>query len=293
MSLVRAGLIVRALRRHQRLRQVDLAGAAGVSQQAVSRIERGEFGPLSVEAYLRVVGQLGAEIDLNPKWRGPKLASLLDARHAAMQNHVTGTLVSGGWLVRPEYTFNHFGDRGSVDILGWLALERALLLTEIKPDLLCVEETMRILDMKLRVVPALVKRELGWDVDPSRIGCVLVLPASSQQRDLVDRHSSSLRAALPERTVDVRRWLAEPDHPLRAIWFVRDTHSVGDKSKPATPRSCADQVGGLAGENFWCESLAPRAVWRRLTSCGTTRARRRLELRVDRCPVSTYYSPAE
>jgi len=217
------------------MRQLDLAKLTGLSQSAVSRIERGDFSGLGVATYLRLVEILGAEVDLSPRWRGPKLAAILDARHAHLQNLVVAILESLGWVVRLEFSFNHYGDRGSVDIIAWHPRFRALLIIEIKPELLSVEETLRVLAMKLRLVPKLVGAELGWDVDLTRVASVLVLPANSQQRELVERHSFSFDAALPERTVAVRRWLRSPDRPLRGVWFVRITHGVGAKSKPATP----------------------------------------------------------
>lgn len=169
MDRVRVGQIFRALRREQNLRQADLAGRAGVAQQTVSEVECGRFGRLTVDAYCHLAETLGADVDLAPRWRGPKLARLLDRRHAALCDAVARELVALGWEIRTETTFNHFGDRGSVDLLAWRADVRALLIVEIKTELVSIEETLRTLDMKTRVVPMVAARDLGWAavrVDP-------------------------------------------------------------------------------------------------------------------------------
>jgi transcriptional regulator with XRE-family HTH domain len=235
---VRVGLIFRALRRQQQLLQADVAARAGVCQQAVSNVERGRFGRMSVDAYCRLAECLGAEIPLEPRWRGPKLARLLDKRHAALQNSVVAFVSDRGWRASTEYTFGYFADRGSVDVLAWRKDSRAVLIVEVKSELDSIEETLRTLNMKIRVAPRIAVDSLGWR--PASIGGVLVLPDTSTARDVVDRHSASLGAALPARTVEVKRWTAEPAGPLRGIWFFRDT----------TPERVAERRGG------------PDRVWR-------------------------------
>ncbi len=233
MDRVRVGLIFRAVRRDQRLRQADVAARADVAQQTISDIERGRFGRLSVDVYCRVAEAVGAEIVLAPRWRGPKLARLLDRRHARLQDATARLLSDLGWKVRTEETFNDYGDRGSVDILAWLASTEALLIVEIKSEIDSLEGTLRALKTKIRVVPRLVRRELGWQ---SRcVGAVLVLPDGSTHRDLVARHDALVSACLPARTCAVRQWVATPVGDIRGVWFLRDTDRGGLTEKPSTP----------------------------------------------------------
>ena len=91
------------------------------------------------------------------------------------------------WQVVVEYTFNHYGDRGSVDVLAWHAGARILLLIEVKSELDGLESVLRSMDVKLRVVPPLVARERGWRV--KSLGSVLVLPDESTTRRTVARMS--------------------------------------------------------------------------------------------------------
>jgi transcriptional regulator with XRE-family HTH domain len=242
---VYAGQVFRALRREQHLRQADLARKAGLAQQTISDLECGQFGRLSVDTYCRVAEALGAEVVLTPHWRGPKLARLLDRRHAQLQNLAVSALCARGWEIRPEVTFNDFGDRGSVDILARKAGIPALLILEIKSELDSLEETLRTLNMKVRVVPGVVRREFGWT--PGAVGVVLVLPDGSSHRDTVARHASLIDSALPDRTVAVRRWLDNPCGDMRGVWFLRDTDRGGAAEKIPPRHRVAAPLGGAEG----------------------------------------------
>jgi transcriptional regulator with XRE-family HTH domain len=227
MDRVRVGNTFRAIRVELCLRQADVARLAGSSQHTVSDIECGRFGGISVDTYCRVASALDADIQLSPRWRGPKLDRLLDRRHALIQNRIVEILVAAGWVVRTEYSFNRYGDRGSVDILAWLPNVRALLIIEIKTEITDLEETLRVLDMKRRVVPPLAGHELGWS--GGALASVLVLPDASAHRTLVERHRALVSGSLPHRTVAVRNWIAAPFGDLGGVWFLRDTSQGGAK----------------------------------------------------------------
>ena len=217
MDRVRIGNTFRAIRLELHLRQADVADRAGVSQPIVSSIERGLSGPISLDKLERVAGVLQAELAVTLRWRGPNLARLLDRRHATLSNAVAAELREIGWQMLPEDTFNEFGDRGAVDILAWRQDERALLIVEIKTELVDLQEMLRTLDMKSRVVPGQVRRRRGWRVDC--VATVVVMPGTSTHRRAVANHDALLGAALPGRTVEIRRWLATPAGHLRGIWF--------------------------------------------------------------------------
>jgi transcriptional regulator with XRE-family HTH domain len=225
MDRVKIGNTFRAIRMDMRLRQADVAARAHVSQQTVSRLECGRFGGLSIDAYSSVAEAIGADVRLAPYWRGAKLDRLIDRRHALIQNEVTRLLLSLGWQLGTEKSFNHFGDRGSVDVLAWRANAGALLIVEVKTEIASLEETLRVLDMKARVVPGLVSRAGDWQ--PRVVGAVLVLPDATAHRDLVARHSATIAASLPARTLAIRGWLAEPAGPIRGIWFLGGTRAGG------------------------------------------------------------------
>jgi transcriptional regulator with XRE-family HTH domain len=234
MDRVKIGNTFRAIRVELRMRQADVAERANVSQQRISDIECGRLGGISIETYCRVAGAIDADVQLTPRWRGPKLDRLLDRRHALLQNRVVEILAAAGWIVRTEFSFNLFGDRGSVDILAWMPAARGLLVVEIKTEITGLEETLRVLDMKRRVVPALVAREVGWRA--AVVASVLVMPDASTHRDLIDRHSAMVSASLPGRTVAVRNWVTAPAGQLSGIWFLRDTRQGGAKWRVLSSR---------------------------------------------------------
>lgn len=67
-----------------------------------------------------------------------EVTKLLDAGHARLADRVVGLLRAAGWAVIVEYTFSHYGERGSVDIVAWHAAARTLFIVEIKTILLDV-----------------------------------------------------------------------------------------------------------------------------------------------------------
>ncbi len=208
MRQVGLGSAYRAVRIELRLRQADVAARARVSQQTVSRIERGCLGPISIDALQSVAGALEADLRLALRWRGAGLARLIDRRHAQLQDLVVALLVGAGWEVAVEETFNHYGECGSVDILAWRADVRALLIIEIKSELADVQDTVATLDRKVRVVPQVVRKTRGWSA--RSVAGILVLPDAKVARSAVASHAATMAAAFPCRTLDVRRWVATP-----------------------------------------------------------------------------------
>jgi transcriptional regulator with XRE-family HTH domain len=220
MQELRAGKVLRLVRRRRGLTQSDLAALAGVSQQTVSLLERGNADTSTLRLIKQVAAPLGITVDLAFKWKGPELDRLADARHARIVQAVVSRL-GPAWELIVEFTFNHYGDRGSVDILAWHAAARALLIIEVKSELDGVESVLRPMDVKARVVPEVIARERGWKI--ATVGLVLVLPDESATRRAVARVETVLDVALPKRTVAVRRWLLAPDGAIRGLWFLADT----------------------------------------------------------------------
>jgi transcriptional regulator with XRE-family HTH domain len=214
---ISVGRAVQAVRLSRNLRQSDVAARAGVSRQAVSRLERGLVDGMTV-ATLRAVGRA---LDMPPLvtlgWRGPETERLRDRLHAATVEAAAGQLEALGWELAPESSFNHFGERGSADILAWHSRQRALLVVEVKTRLWDLQDLLAGLDVKWRVLPAQARSRLGWNA--AAVGVVLVLPELSTHRHVVERHAATFRAALPQRQLEVRAWLAEPRGNLRGIWF--------------------------------------------------------------------------
>ena len=170
MDDLKIGAIVRAVRRRRGLRQRDVAALAGVCQSAVSVVERGQLDGLSVRTVRRVAAALEINMPFEPRWRGGELPRLVDARHAAMVERVVARLSACGWAAVVEYTFNHFGEKGAMDVIGWRAAERALLVVEVKTELDNLQNMLSVLDRKARLVPQLVAAERGWHAQSRGLG---------------------------------------------------------------------------------------------------------------------------
>jgi transcriptional regulator with XRE-family HTH domain len=224
---VAVGRMAQDVRRARGLSQAEVAARAGVGRETVSRLERGLLDGLSVGALRAISRGLAMPSIASVGWRGPELDRLRDSRHAAIVEAVARLLSSSGWRLDPEYTFNHYGDRGSVDALGWNADCRALVIGEIKPRIWDLQDTLSAMDRKLRVLPMLLARERGWRA--ASVGLVLFMPELSTHRHLIERHRATFQAALPDRQVRVRQWLGTPDGDIRGIYFLPDSQQINKR----------------------------------------------------------------
>ena len=216
--MVRFGRGIRVLRIRRGWRQVDLAKAAGVSQSIVSRIERGLGGRLTVEMLARVAQALGSRVDLRLNWQGEGLDRLLDQDHARLVELVTRLLLDAGWDVRTEVSFWVRGERGSVDVLAWHEASQALLVIEVKSVVPDVQGTLVTLDRKSRLGPE-IAATVGWR--PRTVARLLAINASRTSRRRVAAHAATFGAALPQRLVEVRRYLSNPvGEPIRGLIFL-------------------------------------------------------------------------
>jgi transcriptional regulator with XRE-family HTH domain len=201
-------------------RQSDLAVKCGLSQSAVSRIERGCLASATVDAVERVVTALGAELDVRIRWRGEELDRLLDAVHAAMVERLIEILDPLGWQCAAEVTFMVHGERGSVDLLAWHRQTGRLLVAETKSVVPDMQQMLGAFDRKVRLGPSIAAQR-GWRV--TGVARALVLAGTATNRRRADRFEATLRSALPADARAMRRWLADPVGPCpAALWFLSD-----------------------------------------------------------------------
>jgi transcriptional regulator with XRE-family HTH domain len=236
MDLVRFGRGIRALRLRRRWRQLDLALAAGVSRSVVGMIELGQGRRLIVETYARIAEALGARVDLVLRWNGEALDRLLDSDHAALVEAMAHQLGAAGWEVRAEVSFAIWGERGSVDVLGWHAATRTVLVIEVKSVVADVQATLFGLDRKGRL-GAEIAKSIGWTA--AGVGRLLVISGDRTSRRRVARHAATFEAALPDRLLAVRRWLRAPDpgRPLRGLLFVTPATTTGTRHRQSGKRA--------------------------------------------------------
>ena len=229
------GLVIRALRRRRGWRQVDLATHAGVSQSTVSRIERGWFEDLSLRTVRSVSSALEARVHLAPRWRGAELDRLLDEDHAAVVASVARQLESLGWQALLEVTYAHYGERGSIDVLGLQPSLKAVAVIEIKTDIASTEELGRKIDEKARLAPEIVRARVGWV--PAVVGRLVVMPDTMRLRRLVERHEV-LKRMFPSDGRAVRRWLRDPRESVAGLWFLSEIRpwTLRGRSARSTPR---------------------------------------------------------
>jgi transcriptional regulator with XRE-family HTH domain len=211
------GRLLRSIREHQGKTQSEISDEAGVSQGAVSRAERGLIGELSVDVVDRIASALGASLYLDIRYQGGAAARLLDRVHAALVDHVVGSL-RRDWEIVVEYTFNEFGERGSVDVLAWHARTRTLLIVEVKSAFTDLQAMLLSLGRKLRLVPDLVRRERGWD--PLAVARIVVVAGTTSNRSIVAEHPSVFGVSFPARSREIKAWLRQPSGPVAGIWFV-------------------------------------------------------------------------
>jgi hypothetical protein len=194
----------------------------------VSDLELGRLEEVGLATARRVADQLDVRIIVTAQWRGGELDRLLDRAHASIVEHVIAILRAADWQVLPEFTFNVYGDRGSVDILAWNPGERILLIVEVKSTLTDIQAMLSSMSKKIRVVPRAV-RERGWR--PRNVAVLLIAPGTHGNRSIVARHAETFDAALPARTREVRSWLRRPSGSLAGIWL------LSPRSVPAVARS--------------------------------------------------------
>jgi transcriptional regulator with XRE-family HTH domain len=222
------GSAIRAVRLRRSLTQEQLAAAAGVSRPIVSLIERGRVDETSVRTVRQVAAILGVSVTLNARWRGAEMAKLLDEAHAALVGSVVERLTAAGWIVLPEHTFSIWGERGSIDVFAWHPGCRALLCVECKTKLPDLQDVLSTMDRKRRLAREIAKVE-GWD--PGIVGSVLAVPDQTWARHAVAGSAAVFDAALPARTVEVRRWLGSPAGDLRGIWFLLNDSPTNAKRR--------------------------------------------------------------
>jgi len=196
MDHERTGRTFRAVRHRRRWRQADLAARAGVSATVISRIERGRLREVSLDALEQLAGALDIQLSIVARWRGGDLDRMLNARHAALAERSIAWLAKlGPWVVRPEVSFAFAGERGIVDILAWWADRRALLVVELKTDIVDVAELLGTFGRKRRLA-ARIAAELGWR--PDVVGACLLIDEGRTNRRRVAAHALTFRASLPD-----------------------------------------------------------------------------------------------
>ena len=219
----RFGSVVRSVRLKKRWRQADLAKAANVSPSTISRVERGHLDQLSLETIRKVARALDVRVDLVARWRAGDLDRLLNARHSKLHELVARMFRDDlpAWVLRPETSFAIFAERGVIDILAWHAGRRALLVIELKTDIVDVNELVGVVDRKRRLAPQ-VAAGFGWDAETVSVWVIVADGRTNRKRIAV--HNAMLRAAFPTDGRSMRSWLRDPVGAVSALSTWHNDH---------------------------------------------------------------------
>lgn len=203
----RIGRVILILRQRRGWRQEDLAIRSGVSQSAISDMERGRIDRYTLQTIRNVLRALDASVGLDPMWGGRgDLDRLLDADHARLMQHWADRHRHAGWEVWNEASYSIYGERGRIDQLAYHPPTAVLEVTEGKTGIWDVQDTLGRLDAKIRLAPR-VAAQRGWKV--SRVVGALVIMDGTTARRRVRAHED-LFARYAIRGHIANAWVRDP-----------------------------------------------------------------------------------
>jgi transcriptional regulator with XRE-family HTH domain len=209
MPRVRTNLppAVRSLRRRRGWRQSDLAERSGLSRDIVSRVELGQLDGVTLRSVEALARSLGATLAVDLRWRGADLDRLIDRAHARIQAAVVRRLREAGWITHVEVAFNHYGDRGSCDVVAWDARTSMILVVEVKSRIGNLQDTLRRLDVKARLGSVLAA-QVGVERPASIVRALVMTDERSTRRVLVSH--DALFGAFRLRGRAALQWIRRP-----------------------------------------------------------------------------------
>ena len=182
----RIGRVIIILRQRRGWRQADLAARSGVSQSAISDIERGRVDRYTLRTVRHMLSALDGSATLDVTWGGRgDIDRLLDADHARLMQLWAECHRRAGWDVWNEASYSIYGERGRIDQLAFHAPTGVLEVTEAKTGIWDVQDTLGRLDVKVRLAPT-VAAERGWHI--RRVVGALVVADGRTVRRRVAEH---------------------------------------------------------------------------------------------------------
>ena len=161
-------------------------------------------------------------MDLAPRWRGGELDRMLGSGHAAMHEAVARLLHPTAWATAPETSFAIYGERGVIDVLAFHPPTAALLVVELKTDLVDVQALIGAVDRYRRLAPTIASQR-GWNA--RTVSCWVALRDTPANHRRLAAHVTVLRSAFPDDGRRIRGWLARPIGTISALSFLSDSHS--------------------------------------------------------------------
>lgn len=210
------GARFRAVRIRRGWRQADVGRRAGLSPSVISRIERGHLERLPLGTILSVARVLDIQVTLTARSRGADLDRLVSSRHSGLHESVARCFAEElpDWILEPEVSFSIYGERGIIDILAWHPAHRALVIIELKTDIVDVNELVGRMDQRRRLAAQIVE-DRGWD--PLTISVWVIVANGRTNRARLAAHRTLLRNAFPMDGRSIRAWLRRPDRRIAAL----------------------------------------------------------------------------
>lgn len=206
--------LLRLARVRQDLRQSDVSERAGISRTVVAEHELGQIEAAPVRSLRRHAEALGLSLELTV--RGSAGDVLKDEEHALLTQWIKRQLDVMGWITEPEASFNVWGERGRVDLLGWSPTARIVLIDEQKTEVSDVQDLLGTLGVKERLALQ-IARDRGWD--PTSVAVLLVVSKTHRNLRTIQRFSG-LFERFTLRGADAVRWLRAPSGPARLLLLV-------------------------------------------------------------------------
>ena len=216
MEDLRIGSMIRTARLRKGWRQQDLATAGRVGRATISRVERGHLGSLPLDTIRAICAGLDIRLELQPRWRGGDLDRMMSRRHSLLHESVTRALAADfpEWEIAPEVSFSIYREGGVIDLLLWHPGRRALLVIELKTDIVDVGEMLGTLDKKRRLAWK-IAAERGWS--PRTVSAWIVIAGSRTNERRVAEFQAMLRSAYPADGRQMRAWLRDPVGSIAAL----------------------------------------------------------------------------
>ena len=183
----------------------------------VSLVERGRVGGVPVGDLHRIAGALEADLDVRLRWHGEGLDRLLDQAHAGLVDGVVRLLQRDGWATAVEVSFSIWGERGSVDVMGFHQRTGTVLVVEVKSVIPDSQAILHGLDRKTRLAPQIAGAR-GWAC--TAVARLLVVGESSTSRRRIAALGATYEIAFPVSGWTVRRWMREPAGAVSGLLFL-------------------------------------------------------------------------
>ena len=202
------GRNVRESRLQAALTQHDLAAAAGVSESALRRVERGASANVSIDTLQRIGYALDRPVTVQLA-RG--IVEPVDAGHLAMQELVVRLVGTAGFRPRVELPSVRHGTWRSSDVAAMRVADHSLLGIECWNTISDLGAGFRSSDRKRRDLDEMAAAT--WGPGDHRIGICWVIRATQANRELVARYPLLLASRFPGSSASWVQTLAEGAAP--------------------------------------------------------------------------------